>query len=566
MIHSHRILFTGLSGLLLLPSAQAQPPDAGALQQQQQQQTQRERERRLPQAQAPDAPAPLMPTAPGDVQVEVKSFRFIGNSLLTDAQLQPAVAPFSNRALDFAQLQAAAMAVAQVYRAAGWVVNAYLPAQDIVNGQVSIQIVEARFGKLIAEGEISRMPQARALAPFTARQQPGDFLNSQKLDRALLIADDLPGVTLSASLRPGEQEQETDVLIKLADEPLLMGDASLDNHGARSTGEERLNLSTILNSPLGLGDRLVANFTHTQGSDYLQLLFNLPVGNDGWRLGASASIMDYDLITPEFRALDGYGRSSTLGLESLYPLIRSRQQNLYFYANLERKDFSNDANQARTSDYRVDNLGLSLFGNHFDNFGGGGANSGNLNLVFGRVDLDGSPNQALDAAGADTQGSFTKLRYQFSRQQAITPDLSLFGAWSGQQASKNLDSAEKFYLGGAYGVRAYPANEGAGSEAQMVNLELRQQLPKGFNLAAFYDWGQVTQNVDDAFAGAPNPNRYELKGYGLSLSWQTPLGLNLNATWARRDGDNPNADPLTGRDQDGSLDRDRIWLSASIPF
>jgi hemolysin activation/secretion protein len=208
---------------------------------------------------------------------------------------------------------------------------------------------------------------------------------------------------------------------------------------------------------------------------------------------------------------------------------------------------------------------LGLSGNLFDKLGGGGANSASLTYSSSQLDLGGSPNQAADAASTQTNGAFSKLRYSASRQQVITDDVSFFAALSGQWASKNLDSSEKFYLGGSNGVRAYPSSEAGGAQGQLINLELRYRLPQGLNLAAFYDAGQIMVNADNRFAGAPALNDVILKGTGLSLTWQSSSGLNLKGTWARRIGDNPNP-TLAGNDQDGSLVSNRLWLNASVPF
>jgi hemolysin activation/secretion protein len=351
----------------------------------------------------------------------------------------------------------------------------------------------------------------------------------------------------------------------LADEPLIVGEVNLDNTGARSTGANRLSANLNLNSPLQKGDLLAANLIHTEGSDYLRLAFTLPVDATGWRVGANASTMNYKLVGSDFSALDAKGSSNTTGLEASYPLIRTRLKNLYLNANLDHKTYDNQANAATTTRYGVDSLSLGLLGNLFDKLGGGGANNASITLSSGQLDLGGSPNQAADAAGAQTNGAFSKLRYSASRQQVITDDLSFFAALSGQWANKNLDSSEKFYLGGSNGVRAYPSNEASGTAGQLLNLELRYRLPQGLNLTGFYDIGAVTVNRDNNFTGAPTLNDYNLKGAGLALAWQSNAGLNLKATWARRIGDNPN--PTTvGNDQDGSLVLDRFWLTASMAF
>jgi hemolysin activation/secretion protein len=119
-------------------------------------------------------------------------------------------------------------------------------------------------------------------------------------------------------------------------------------------------------------------------------------------------------------------------------------------------------------------------------------------------------------------------------------------------------------LGGSGGVRAYPSSEGGGSLGQMLNVELRWQLPEGMNLVGFYDHGRVTQNVN-SFSSAAAPNRFALKGAGVALGWRHSSGLNLQATYARRIGENPNPSE-NGTDQDGTLRRNRLWLTASLPF
>lgn len=370
------------------------------------------------------------------------------------------------------------------------------------------------FGRLIPEGQPSRLNLSTVRARFEAQQKSGEPLNTDALDRALLLADDLPGVTVAGALHPGAREGETDLVVKLADEPPFIGEVAADNTGSRATGEERLSANLGVNSPLGIGDQLAANLIHARGSDYARLAWSLPVGSDGWRIGANASRLDYKLVVPEFTAIKGEGDSTTIGLEASYPLIRSRLKNLFLSLAVDRKDFDNRTAIGTTSRYRIDVASLGLIGNLFDQWGGGGANSASLSLTQGRVDLghlDAGENPALD-------GGFTKLRYSASRQQVVTPDVSVYGSFSGQETRDNLDSSEQFYLGGANGVRAYPANEGGGASGQLVNLELRWRLPQGFMLAGLYDWGRITQNADNGVLAA-NPNTYRLKGHGLALAW-----------------------------------------------
>jgi hemolysin activation/secretion protein len=353
--------------------------------------------------------------------------------------------------------------------------------------------------------------------------------------------------------------------LTVADGPRVTGDVEADNAGARSTGLGRVIADARLNSLFGLGDRTDAMLLHSLGSDYERAAYSQPVGSGGWRVGINASHLTYRVVTAAFAALDARGTSTTTGAEANYPLWRERLKNLFFTFTVDDKRFDNRSSGAIASAYTVRSASLGLYGNLFDTLGGGGANNASITLEQGNVDLGDSPNEGADSVTTHTAGGFRMLHFSAARQQTLTERFSLYASLSGQTASKNLDSSEKFYLGGSSGVRAYPANEGGGSEGVLLDLEARESLPANFNLTGFFDIGVVQVNKNNGFTGAAAPNSDQLKGLGISLGWTASMGFSVKATLARRIGNNP--DPTsTGADQDGSLDKNRVWLQASVPF
>jgi hemolysin activation/secretion protein len=74
--------------------------------------------------------------------VVAKRFKFNGNSRLTDDRLQAAVNPFSNRALNQNDLRHLTDAVTETYRQSGWLVDAYIPRQDLSARELTIQVIE----------------------------------------------------------------------------------------------------------------------------------------------------------------------------------------------------------------------------------------------------------------------------------------------------------------------------------------------------------------------------------------------------------------------------------------
>jgi hemolysin activation/secretion protein len=124
--------------------------------------------------------------------------------------------------------------------------------------------------------------------------------------------------------------------------------------------------------------------------------------------------------------------------------------------------------------------------------------------------------------------------------------------YSGQRSTHSLDSAEKFYVGGASGVRAFPANEGFASNGHMLNAELRMQWSPNFSVGIMRDLASVWEHEQ---------THYRYQGYGIQWSWRITPQTQMRFVVARRDKANPLPNPITGTDRDGSLERDRMWLS-----
>ncbi|MDO9355706.1 MAG: ShlB/FhaC/HecB family hemolysin secretion/activation protein, partial [Solirubrobacteraceae bacterium] len=370
-----------------------------------------------------------------------------------------------------------------------------------------------------------------------------------------------------------------DVLVQVGARPLLRGDVSFDNAANRSTGSERVNVTLSLEAPFGLGDRLGLAASKTRGTDYLRASASLPVGALGWRVGASASALRYRVLdafnTTPGRAPEGHGQA--IGLDAQYPLWRSHLAQWNASFGLDQKRQTNDDDNftpeqlQRTRAARNRSVSAGINGYAFDTLGRGGQTQASAQFVVGRLSLAGSPLGALigDATTENTQGGYQLLRWSLARTQALTPTLSLAATANGQFASRNLDSSEKLYLGGFGAVNAYPSGEAGGSSGQIVNLELRQQLAPGLQLAAFFDWGQLRQYQRNERADGNGPlvahNSVTLKGPGLALNYRADNGVHLRAVYAHRMGANPLA-TANGNDSDGSLHRHRLWLSAGITF
>ncbi|MET0981095.1 MAG: ShlB/FhaC/HecB family hemolysin secretion/activation protein [Telluria sp.] len=559
-------------GILLLPGlgcAQA-VPDAGRLLE----------SNRAPALIAPPGPAPqVLPDArpaqhagPGGSQrVPVRAFILKGVSAFPEAQLQALLQPYAGRALDFAELSAAAAAVSDHYRAHGYfLASATLPAQDLGAGQVTIQVLEGRVsGVTLRPDATVRLGDAQARRYLDALVQPGQPVRESALERALLLTQDLPGMRVRAEFRPGAELGDTALALDLAEAPLVNANIGFDNSSNRYTGRRRLTAGLQLNDPAGLGDQLSLLGAST-GSDfkYARVGYVLPLGAAGTRIGAAYSALRYRL-GEEFEALDANGRAQVAQLLLTHPLLRTRRASFQLRASFEDKRYDNRANGVNTSDKRVRVLPFGLVYTGQDR-SHGGYTSASLDFTPGHLDLSGNPAfEAADALAGHSAGRFLRTNYSLSRYQRLAGPVSLMASVSGQFASTNLESGEKLSLGGPGRVRAYAAGEASGDEGHVATLEARLELPAlESDLGAFVDYGHVTleRNPDAGAPASGSPGKgYALKGAGLTLSWRPFAGALAQVTVARKIGANPGAG-AGGRDVDGSTARTRAWFQVGVYF
>lgn len=138
-MHHSRSFASALICLSMSASAQY-VPDAGALMRQTEQLL-----RQKSQAFSMPKHDPLPPTMVinESTLVTVSRFKFNGNKLLSAEQLQQVVAPFVQRPLDAQELRRLTDAISEAYRLTGWIVQAYIPMQDLSGGEMTLQVIES---------------------------------------------------------------------------------------------------------------------------------------------------------------------------------------------------------------------------------------------------------------------------------------------------------------------------------------------------------------------------------------------------------------------------------------
>lgn len=268
------------------------------------------------------------------------------------------------------------------------------------------------------------------------------------------------------------------------------------------------------------------------------------------------SYLEYALHK-EFEPLQAHGTVTIASIYGSYPLIRSRNNNLYAQLAYDDKTFQDKVDLTDSvTDKKAHVLMGSLYGDHRDRFAGGGLSAYSLTMSLGHLDIKTPSVRIVDAATAKTDGHYSKLAFNALRLQSLTENVSLYAAINGQIASKNLDVSEKMELGGMYAVRAYPEGEAYADNGYVINLEGRANLPKfsaalpgQMQLIAFVDTGYVMTNKNPWTA---DTNHRQLSGAGLGVDWVQFNNFEMKAYYAHKLG---NADATSAPDKSG-----RFWM------
>ncbi|MEY4701506.1 MAG: hypothetical protein RL326_1693, partial [Pseudomonadota bacterium] len=413
----------------------------------------------------------------GGASVLVREFVVEGNSRISGERISSALLPFVGRELSVTELHQATAAVTQMYREEGaFVSRVYLPTQEIKDGVVVLHVYEGTLekGGIVVKNEGQRVHTEVISSLLKSTLPEGEVIHSSDYERAILLANDIPGISAFGTLYPGSQVGQARFEMGVRDEPVVSGNLDFDNFGGHYTGQERGGATVYVNSPTKRGDQItLRGVTSGDRSNYGYVEYNSPIGSSGLRGGGSFDYLNYEL-SGEYEDLGSAGDFSESKAFVTYPIIRRLNTNLIVeatYSYLKANDYNDYELEARRD---IQSGVFEFSGDHRDQFANGGLSSFGLSFTGGsNTIIANEAFKAVDDQYVKTDGGFFKLNYSASRLQNLIGQASTLVAFNGQWAPYNLDSTQKFFLGGPYSVGGYPLGEAYGDSGATAHVDLR---------------------------------------------------------------------------------------------
>src|SRR5215472_17456917 len=398
------------------------------------------------------------------------SVSFKGADTLTPDDFAPAYAGLIGKTVPVSTLCDIRDSASQILFHKGIFARVEIPQQKISKGAVEFEVIEAYIARVRVLGNDSDaqakvedyIEMLRGMKPF----------NIEQAQRYLFLASDVPGVQISASLKPGGRERgavELDVTVTgyRPFDALL----NVENFGAESTGPFGALLRVDLNDFTPWGDRTTLIDYQTFDlieENVVQAIEEVRIGSDG--LLGHLSISDgqthpRSMLTP----LQLFSISYVGETDLTYPIIRSR------YANLNIAGGFNYV-------YEKVNASSSLLSqNH-------------LRIFFAQV--NGSKTFRWDVP-VYFQGDveFRKGTEALGASPANSPNLSRPG---GDPAAFDIRTVDSMRIGPFYDFTGNLLFQGQWTDTPLLTYE--QQAVGNFTIGRGYD--PASLNGDKAAAGS----------------------------------------------------------------
>ncbi|MBI3755766.1 MAG: ShlB/FhaC/HecB family hemolysin secretion/activation protein [Deltaproteobacteria bacterium] len=502
-----------LSLFLLPPCIFAQEPSGEVLKQ-------LEKKDMLPKSQEPPKPPVIekqekekikteaIPKT-ADLKVFVKTFKIQGAVLLSQATFETITAKYQNKELTLAEINEAVEAITDAYRQKGWLAAyAYIPVQDVKDGIVIIQIIEAKTGAITVTG--NKNYTAKFIQGHIEKIKQEPSLNEQTLERGLLLLNDYPSLNAGASLKAGSEAGTTDVNITAQDSYPISGSISYDNFGTKNLSKNRMSLAIDKGNTITDGDNIKLN--GITGLDrinpnkyaYGRIEYSAPVDYNGTKAGVYYANSLYRAggdITP----LQIKGNANTGGLYIAHPFIRTAERTLSVRFGLDYKDVKDYLLDSIRSKDKIRVTSLSLSYDATDRLSGRNIISIAWYQGLGDV-LDGSGKNDNNLSRLHSNNRFGKATIDLARIQKITKYNQFVIKGSGQWTNDPLFIAEQFSIRGTGSVRGYKPSAYRGDSGYNITAELQlspispetnifgQKLGDTVKIVLFADNGGVYRN------------------------------------------------------------------------
>lgn len=489
-----------------------------------------------------DAAQIAAPAAVAQPRLLLRELIFTGNTVFSSAQLQAVGAPFVDRELADADLEALLQRLTDVYLQAGYSTSrAQLPDQDLADGRLRIQVVEGFLEKIVVNG-------ARAIDPASIAQrlQAGltTPLNVAMLNANLRLLMQEPGLAdVSAELAPGARTGGAVLVVTVKEGARYSAGLRVANDRAPAVGGTRGAFEGTAHNIFGRGDQVDLALGLASGLNDVDFRINLPWAPRGPELSLRYFRAVSELVEEQFDVFGAETRIGAIDVGLTQALWQDARRELKVSFDLVGKHSESTLHGQPVSfspgvvngkaDVRVARLGLQ-WQQRFshDSLSARAVWSAGIGGLGATVHGNALPDSQFHSGYLSLQWLHT-----------LGPRAgSVYARGEAQVSNDGLLPLEKFSLGGINSVRGYRRSRFVRDEGWSASVEyrlplarlalpgLRQRAQDGqVALVLFVDAGRAWNHGEDRLDDIDRPSTLLAAGPG--LRWDLSADSHAELMW-----------------------------------
>jgi hemolysin activation/secretion protein len=479
-----------------------------------------------------------VPRAVDEIKFNLVDIHIEGAKTLPASQFRPLYQNLIGKQISLANIFDVADGIEKAYRSAGYLlVRAYVPPQHVSDGIFTIQVVEGYVESTSVQG--ASPETQRILKGYLAPVLNEHPLRLTTIERALLMSNDVPGVTATGVLRPAANVPGASDLVLTVTQPELEASLSANNRGSHFSGIWTVTGTAQYNGILG-GDELDASLTMAPHALQQQLSGQMRYRtalNDDGLVGSLMGAVSHGAPSGSIGGAELRTDSWAVGPRLTYPFIRTREQSLSIDGGFTVQEAKVKILGAPVShdSWRVLDVGLTYSSNNFLS----GAVSSTIDIaqglpIFG-ASSNHSPKLSLFGRSVFTKGTGI-VRY--TNTSLLPEQFSFAITGTGQYAANPLITGEQMLFGGSQIGRGYDPGAITGDSGIGGDFELRYDTRypdwdiRDIEPYAFFDAAKVWNRARPPAAGIPLGD-FSVASAGIGIRFWLPYNIYVDFEGAR---------------------------------
>jgi len=474
----------------------------------------------------------------GDAHFDVMEYRVIGNTVLTNREIEKVLYPLLGPNKTLADVEAAKTALETFYHDHGYgTVFVDIPPQKVSDGVVRLRVTEGRIESEQISGA-RYFPERDVIAALPAAE-PGQVLQLSKLQQELAAVNiATPERSVVPILKAGSAPGTVDLKLQVNDSLPLHGSFELNNQASLDTDSLRAITSLSYGNMFDRLDNFSFQYQTTpQRPDQVRVFAaDYAFHPFETRLAPSLQYINSNSNVAAVGTLGVLGIGQIAGLRLAYPIAAAVASNQSVTLGVDYKHFRNLINQNATTavDTPISYLNLSFAYAglwradwHTTTFTAS-ANAGPRHLV--------NSQSSFEAFRAEGSANYFYLRGDFANDFRLPGGLVLRLRAAGQAAAEPLITNEDFSIAGIDGVRGYLESEVLGDEGLKETIQLTSpgwRLHERIvgDVFSFFDEGRTWDLA--TLECQPGGTGLHLRSWGGGLDFLPGQKVTGGVTWAK---------------------------------